>query len=184
MISRLVLLGTVLMIGARDIRAQSVPLVSADFEVGRGWTSSRAGDTYFRESGGGMIEGDLTVRLGGPGATRPVIVAGYSSDVFAGDYTLDCPIAPNGGCKAWFPRTFGPTVGLGLRQMIGDRLMLGVTAGVASFTSHAEFGAAEASLNVFAHFALVGKFAYYSMPFEPGARVSFAPLTFGVRALW
>jgi hypothetical protein len=33
MISRLVLLGTVLVIGARDIRAQSVPLISADFDV-------------------------------------------------------------------------------------------------------------------------------------------------------
>jgi len=183
MISRLVLLGTVLAIGARDSRAQSVPLISADFDVGRGWTSPRAGDTYFRETGGGMIEGALTVRFGGSGSTRPVIVVGYSSDVLAGDHTSDCPLAPNGGCKAYFPGTFGPSVGLGLRQMLGERVMLGVTGGVASFSSRAEFAEAEASLKIVAHFAVVGKFAYYSMPFA-GTRVSFSPLTFGVRVFW
>ncbi len=77
MISRLVILGTTAMIGVHDVSAQSVPAAAIDFNVGGGAASSRAGDVYFRTAYVGMIAADLTVRLGGPGATRPVVVVGY-----------------------------------------------------------------------------------------------------------
>jgi hypothetical protein len=120
MISRLVLLGTIAMVGIHDARAQSVPAASIDFNLGGGAASSRAGDAI---------------------------------------------------------------VGLGLRHAMGERFMVGVTAGVASFSSQAEFADVEASVKLFSHFALSGKFAYFRMPVAED-HVWFTPLTVGGRLLW
>jgi hypothetical protein len=184
MISRLALLAVLaLALRAHDGGAQSVPAVSADLTAGAGSTSTHAGDTWFRAANAGMVSADLAVRIGGAARTRVVVVLGYSLDVASGDHLTDCPLAPNGGCKGYFPNTFGPSIGVGLRQALGQRGLVGVSAGVASYASQARFAEVDASWRIVSHLAIVGEFRYIDMPFG-GQRAWFLPLTFGARLYW
>jgi hypothetical protein len=172
-----------LALGAHVARAQTVPLLSADLDVGGGSTSPRAGDIYFRSTDAMMIATDLAIRLGNAGRTRPVLIIGYSYRGFAGDHTSDCPLAPNGGCKGWFPDTFGLSIALGVRQTLGNLALVGVSAGIASYQSQARFAELDASIRLVPHFSLVGEFRYIDLPVS-GARAWFTPLTFGARLSW
>jgi hypothetical protein len=174
---------TTIALSSATVRAQSVPLVSGDLDVGAGSTSARAGDVYFRTTNTYLASAGLAIRIGGAGTTRPVVVLGYSFGVFGGDYTTDCPLAPNGSCKSNFPRTYGPSVGVGLRQTLGQRGIVGVAAGVASYDSQARFAEVDASWRVVSHLAVVTELRYIDLPVggSGGARAWFLPLTFGVR---
>ena len=184
MIARLSLLAVIaLSFGAHDGRAQSVPALSGDLDVGWGSTSARAGDVYFRGSNAALASTDLAIRLGGAGHTRPVLILGYSFQGLAGDRTTDCPLAPNGGCKEYFPNTYGPSIALGLRQTVGNRALIGVAAGVASYESQARFAEIDASFRLAPHFAVVGEFRYIDLPVG-SARAWFTPLTLGTRLSW
>jgi hypothetical protein len=166
--------------------AQSVPLVSGDLDVGAGSTSARAGDVYFRTTNTYLASADLAIRIGGAGKTRPVVVLGYSFGVFGGDYTTDCALAPNGSCKGRFPNTYGPSVGVGLRQILGQRGMVGVAAGVASYDSQARFAEVDASWRLVSHLAVVTELRYIDLSVggSGGAHAWFLPLTLGARLYW
>lgn len=125
----------------------------------------------------------MAIRVGGGGKTRVVVELGYSFDLAPSDQATDCPLAPNGSCKSYFPNTFGPSIGVGLRQVIGQGGLVGVTAGVASYSSTARYAEIDASWRLAPHFALVGKFRYIDMAFG-AQRVSFEPLTVGARLYW
>jgi|ERR1035437_489688 hypothetical protein len=161
--------------------AQSVPAVSGDISVGAGPTSSHSGDTWFTPANSITASADLAVRLGGAGRTRPVVLLGYSFDVFAGKHELVCADSANGGCEgAYFPKTSGPSIGVGLRQTLGQRGLIGVGAGVASYSSSARFAEIDASFRIASHFAIVSEVRYIDLPVS-GARAWFSPLTFGGR---
>jgi hypothetical protein len=172
-----------LLLDAQHARAQNVPAVSVDFDAGSGSTSSGAGDNYFRTTNSAWISADLAIRVGGAGPLRPVVVVGYSFRGLAGDQTTDCPLAPNGGCKIYFPSTYGPSIGVGLRQALGKWVLLGATAGVASYASEARFAEFDASLELAPHLAVVSEFRYIDLPVG-SARAWFTPLTFGARLSW
>ena len=184
MISRLALLAVLaLALRAHDGGAQSVPAVSVDLDGGHGSTSARAGDSYFRTTNSSWVSADLAIRIGGAGQLRPVVVLGYSFKGLAGDHTSDCPLAPNGGCLEYFPNTYGPSIGVGLRQALGKWALIGVTAGVASYDRQARFAEIDASLRVASHLAVVSEFRYIDLPVG-SARAWFTPLTFGARFYW
>lgn len=168
---------------AHDARAQTVPLLSGDLEVGGGSTSARAGDLYFQSTHAGMINSDLAIRLGTAGHTRPVLIVGYSYALFPGDHVSICEIAPNGSCKGYFPNTYGPSVALGVRQTLGELALIGVSAGIASYQSQARFAEFDASIRLMPHFSLLGKARYIDLPVS-GARAWFTPITFGARLSW
>jgi hypothetical protein len=133
-----------------------------------------------------MTNADLAVRIGGAGMTRPVIVFGYSFALFPADELTDCPLGPlgpSGGCEVYFPHTTGPSIGVGLRQGMGQRFLLGVTGGVASYSRQAWFADLNASWRVISHVAVVGEFRYVNLGFDD-QRVWWRPLTFGARLSW
>jgi hypothetical protein len=167
----------------RDVRAQDVPLVAGDLTVGSGATSTHVGATWFRSTTAAMVNADLAIRLGGSGTTRAVLVLGYSIDAAPSDQADDCPLAPNGTCKSYFPNTFGPSVGVGLRQALGSGGLLGATVGVASYSGQAAFAEADASWRFAPHLAVLAEFRYVNMAFS-GQRVWFDPLSAGVRLYW
>ena len=184
MTPRLVLVAAIAVaLSTSDANAQTVPLLSGDLTAGAGSTTEHVGNTWFRTSSSSMTSADLAVRIGGAGQLRPVVVAGYSFNAFGADQTSDCPLAPGGGCKVYFPRTFGPSIGVGLRDAISERFLLGVTAGIASFTNQARFAEVAASWRLITHLAVVGKFRYFDMPYV-GQHVWFAPITVGARLTW
>jgi hypothetical protein len=176
-------LSFVLALDAHVGRAQSVPALSVDLDAGGGSTSSRAGDNYFRATNSAWVGADLAIRLGGAGELRPVVVLGYNFKGLAGNQNTDCPLAPNGGCKIYFPGTYGPSIGVGLRQALGKWALVGVTAGVASYVGQARFAEIDASLRVAPHLSVVSEFRYIDLPVG-SARAWFTPLTLGARLSW
>ena len=184
MIPRLALVAVcAIALSSRDARAQTVPLISGEVTIGAGSTSSHGGNTWFRTASSTSLSTELAIRIGGVGRTRVVAVLGYSPDAFPTDHATDCPLAPNGTCKGYFPNTHGPEIGVGLRQVLGQNSLIGVNVGIASYASQARFAEFEASWRIASHFGLVGKFRYLDMPFE-GDRVWFAPITAGAFISW
>lgn len=172
-----------LALGVRHIQSQTVPAISGDLTIGAGPTAEHIGDTFFRTSSATMFRADLAVRLGGAGQTRVVAVLGYSFDLFPADQLTDCPLAPNGTCKSYFPNTFGPSIGVGLRHAFGNLSQVGATIGVAWYSSQARFAALDASFRISPHFSLVGRASYIDMPLGTH-RAWFEPLSAGVRIDW
>jgi hypothetical protein len=134
---------------------------------------------YFRSTIHPIAAAEVAIRLGGPGRLRPLIEVGYSSD-YLGDVTTICLIAPNGSCRNVFPRTAGPSIGIGARFAPIDRWLIGITAGLASFDSQARYAKLDASWRVIEHIAIVTTYRYLDVE-AGGARAWFRPWTFGVR---
>lgn len=164
-------------------RTQSVPVVSVDFTMGHGRSSTHAGELWFRRTESSTSILDLAVRIGGAGATRPVLLVGYAFDFVGDKETADCAIAPNGTCKHNFPRLSGTSAGVGLRQALGRWAVLGIGAGVSSYRGPARFAEVDASLRLLPNFAVVGEFRYIDLPVG-SQRAWFRPLMFGARASW
>jgi hypothetical protein len=164
-------------------RAQSIPAVSGDFTVGDGPSSTHAGELWFRTANGYMSTLDLAVRIGGAGATRPVLLVGYAFDFRGDKETADCRPAPNGTCRSNFPALSGPSIGVGLRQALGRWLLVGIGAGVSSYRGRASFVEADASLRLLPHFAVVSELRYVDFPIA-GQRAWLRPVKFGARAYW
>ena len=169
-----------LFVGTSTSQAQGVPALSGNIAGGWGTTSSSAGETWFRSTNRPMASADIAVRIGGAGDTRPVIEVGYSFDVGPSDVTSICLRAPNGSCRASFPATFGPSIGVGVRQVLGARWLVGVTAGVASYSGQARYAAVDVSWRFASHVGIVGEFKYLDMAYN-SERVWFHPVTFGIR---
>jgi hypothetical protein len=180
---RAALLSITLAFTARVAGAQSVPAVSGSLSFGSGSTSSHAGELWFSKASAELWSVDLAVRLGGAGSTRPVLLLGYDLGVNAQYVNLICRPAPNGSCFSDFPAPLGPSIGVGVRQVVGRWVVLGVGAGVAHYDGTARFAEADLSVRLFSHFALVSEFRYIDLTIT-GQRAFFTPLTFGARINW
>ena len=163
--------------------AQTVPRIAVDLALGVVTTTQSAGATWFQATSAPMVSADLAVRLGGPGHTGAVIVAGYSVDGVASDRLGICNPAPTGSCKEPFPTLSGLSFGVGLKEAVGSRWLFGATVGVASYSSFARFADLDASWRFASHTAFVAKAGYFDMPFD-GGRARFNPLKFGVRLVY
>ena len=166
---------------AHDGRAQGVPLVSGDLSFGSGPTSSHARELWFTKASGELWSADLAVRIGGAGTTRPVVLLGSDAGVTPQYVNLVCLTAPNGSCRADFPSPSGAFIGVGVRQAVGEWILLGVGAGVTRYDGR--FAEADVSVRIVPHLALVGEFRYIDFAIE-GQRAWFKPLTFGARLYW
>jgi hypothetical protein len=165
------------------IHAQIVPAFAVGIVYGNGPTSGSAGDTWFLNTSTTMSNVDLAVRLGSAGQTRPVVVLGYSLPIRSTNVVASCAPAPNGSCRGTFPATDGLSLGLGLRQTVGARGLLGLTAGVASLQYHAEYVEVDGSWRLLGPLSAVGEYRYVKMP-DVGSHVWFRPLMFGARVSW
>jgi hypothetical protein len=167
---------------SRVTQAQTVPLFTLEIAGGSGRTSARSAETWYHRTNASMFRASGAVRIGGAGATRPVVVLEHSFDV-RGDEVSICVMAPNGTCRAYFPRTSGPSLGVGLRRALGQRWLIGVVVGLSSYGSQAQFAAADVAWKLVKHVGVMSEFRSVRLRAE-GEHVSFRPLTFGLRASW
>lgn len=99
----------------RIVRAQAAPSVTVDLTYGVGGHSEAAGNTWYRS------EQNVHPRAAVAGVLwrhRPfaaIVTAEYVGELGAGDYLADCPPAPNGSCRKYFPRLQGSGLSVGAR---------------------------------------------------------------------
>lgn len=179
---RIVLLALVSTCGLPAVlRAQSLPLISAEISGGQGGRSTHAGEVWYRvPARETYVRTGVAVRLGTPGRVRPVLSVDYSHDP-PGDYVAVCGIAPNGTCEQLFPATSGVAAGLGVRALPLPRLTLGSSVGLARYTTTARFVEVEAAVGVVPHVHLLAHLRRLTWREAAGPRLWFQPLTFGVR---
>jgi hypothetical protein len=85
--------------------AQTIPFVAVELAGGTGSHTERAGDTWFREAHKEIFHAGAIVRLTTIGPRFATIGRiEYNSGGMA-DQTSDCPPAPNGTCRRYFPKT-------------------------------------------------------------------------------
>lgn len=169
--------------GASRARAQSVPFVSLDVTGGSGPASSHVNQVWFNSTRVGMTSADLALRLGEAGKTRAVLALGYSAATTSSINDLLCRAAPNGTCTEAFPYTSGASVGIGLRQTVGNAALVGATLGVASYTGAARYASLEATLRLGAHVGVTARYRHFNMPYKNG-QVWFAPFMVGLSTTW
>jgi hypothetical protein len=124
----------------------------------------------------------VTVRLGGPGAMRPVLLIEHSPNM-SPDVGGPAPIActQNNNCRR-FPTPHGSAVGLGLQQLLTSRLTIGAGAGVGFYQSHAGFGDVNASFRLLPHFSAVVDSRCIRVHSSDNQPLNYTPVSFGVRA--
>jgi hypothetical protein len=159
--------------------AQEFPRVAVEFAAGKGSHSARSGETWFRDSVGGIVRVGGLIRLLSFGRVAAVARLDYNMPSMA-DAITDCRPAPNGSCRRYFPTTDGGSVGVGAIVATLPHLRLGGSAGF--FRSRANpYTAVNASLQLAKHFDAVTELRYFTLPFESGPRVWFRPLELGFR---
>lgn len=160
--------------------AQTMPFVAVELARGTGSHTERAGDTWFREAHKEIFHAGAIVRLATLGSRFATI--GRIEYNFGGmaDQTADCPPAPNGTCRQYFPKTEGWAGGVGLTMALRSRL--NVEVGVGAIQSSANrYVSAGASVPFGNHFAAMAEWRYFSLRYADDRRVTFRPIQAGIR---
>lgn len=97
-----------------------------------------------------------------------------------GDRIDNCALAPNGTCREYFPKTDGPSFGLGVLASVMPRIVVGVDGGFFR-TSANRYVALNVSYAWSAHVAALVDWRYINLEYVGDSRVSFRPAQLGVR---
>jgi hypothetical protein len=166
---------------ARVTSAQEVPLFTFDVAMGSGPHTDRVGATWFRKDHNYIYHVGGAVRLARFAERFGAIVRVDLSSGGMADQLADCPPAPDGSCRRYFPKTGGPSIGAGVASAVFSDVFVEATAGVIRSTNNRYVGVA-ASYRLGGHLALVADWRYFSR--EYGAeRVWYRPLQVGIRIL-
>lgn len=163
------------------LSSQTVPRGSLDYMVGAGKRSAFSGDAwYYLPNRQTFSRLTGTLRIGGPGRVRPVLLAGMSFDV-RGDEVALCGLAPNGTCRRGFPATNGPFAAAGVEGALTTRLSVTAAAGVGRNDVSMPFVALRSSVRLTKHVSAGGEFRH--MRWRDAARRSvwYQPIGFGIR---
>jgi hypothetical protein len=175
-----VLLGLAISLAPTVALAQKVPLIAVEVAAGTGSHSESSGQTWFREPHKEIFHIGSVVRLV---HARPRFAAigrlEYNSGGMA-DQTSDCPLAPNGTCRRYFPKTEGWAGGLGLAAAITSRLNIELGIGAIRSTAN-RYVSAGASVAFATHFAALAEWRYFDLQYAGDRRVSFRPVQAGIR---
>jgi hypothetical protein len=181
MLQRLIMVMLALVLAHQPLQAQQVPRFAADVIGGSGLRNTRSGDTYFAfDNREGFLRVSGTLRLGGPGRVRPVLVAAYDVGP-VGDQVSICGLAPNGSCFQYFPETGGPSLGVGVDAAITSRLGAAVVAGVAHTDVTLPFVGVRGTVGVVRRVALVAEYRHLAWRDREQRRVWFQPFGVGIR---
>ena len=178
MIRRLV--GALIAVCPCVLTAQDVRPVTVEVAAGSGPHTERSGDTWFRDTHNGILRVGGAFRLPTV-SNRFAAVARVDYNVPGmGDRLADCPPAPNGTCRKYFPETDGFSLGAGVLTSVMPRALLGVSFGF--FRSAANrYVALSASYEVAKHLAALVEWRYIDLEYSDDGRVSYRPIQVGVR---
>jgi hypothetical protein len=179
--SSTIALAFAILCSAGDTSAQSVPLLSFDAAIGRGPHSEAAGNVWFRSAVNLTPRIALALRLGSAGRVRPVLIVERTVDAGANGYTADCALAPDGSCRAWFPRTFGNAAALGIRAALPLNFLAGLFAGVGNYSSRVRFAGADLSAELIPHVSIVAELRHVVWHDAAGHPLWMRPFTAGLR---
>jgi hypothetical protein len=162
--------------------AQQLPRATFEVTYGNGPHAARYGETYFRTRSLWMLRLGTTVRMW-PGNPRiaPVIDVSYSVPR-ASFKREDCPAAPNGTCRRYFPQTGGSLFGVGIQAMPARRLTLGGTVGLFG-PGRTRYLGVNAGWPVSRRITGVVDWRDLRVPYEDG-HLPFRPLQAGLRAVF
>jgi len=117
-----------LLCAGRIVRAQAASSITVDFTYGFGGHSEAAGDTWYRSENNVHPRAAVTGVLWRHRPFAAILTAEYVGQFGAGDYLTDCPPAPNGSCRKYFPPMRGRGVSVGARGTF-DLLAMGIGFG-------------------------------------------------------
>jgi hypothetical protein len=181
MLQRVFVVMIALVLTHHPLHAQRVARFAFDAIGGSGLRSERSGDSWFRSPNReGFVRVSGTLRLGGPGRVRPVLVAAYDVGPM-GDEVLICGLAPDGSCFRYFPETGGPSLGVGVDAAITSRLGAAVVAGVAHTDVNLPFVGVRGTVGVLRRVALVAEYRHLAWRDREQRRVWFQPFGVGIR---
>jgi hypothetical protein len=151
--------------------------------IGDGPHTTRVGDTYFREDVTPTTRLSIA-RLGEGGRVRVVLRAEFVP-AWGLDRTDDCPIAPNGGCREYFPDNDGGGVGVGADARLLSRLSSTVLIGGGRYGgSTRAFGELEMAVGFGSHLMLTAASRHMTWKEPDIGRLWYRPIYAGVRWQW
>lgn len=164
---------------APAVNAQPVPRVMLEVAYGQGAHSQRNGSAWFRTNKRGMLRVGGYVRAW-PADSRfaPTLELGYSVPSMA-DKTDDCPLAPDGSCRVYFPKTDGAFLGVGAHGLALPGIMIGASIGVFG-ADRGQYVSLNAAWRMRRHLGLVADWRHIQVAHE-GGKLAYRPVQLGLR---
>ena len=158
------------------------PSFSADVELGGGARTGYADGTWFRGEEKTPF-GRIALAAAYPANSRIRAVFGVdrSGTTEMGDHTSDCPLAPNGACRRYFPALAGYAASLGLRAAVAPRVDVGIGAGLGSMSGRATILDADLAIGLTHHLAAVAALRQIVVDHSSGHRLWWRPISGGLR---
>ena len=155
--------------------------VVVDAVLGGGARSEYADGVWYR--GNATPYGRLALTLQVPVQSRvaALLTLERAGNIETGDHLADCPPAPDGSCRLYFPPVAGYSLGLGARGLLLRRAELGVGSGVSLTGPHGHYFRADVGLQATRHLAAVAGLDYRVVRRSDNARLWWRPVFFGAR---
>jgi hypothetical protein len=173
----------VLAVGTSGAGAQiRRPSFSADLELGGGARTGHADGIWFRgeeKTPFGRVA--IATEYPATSRVRAVLTVDRSGTTEMGDHTSDCPLAPNGACRRYFPTLVGYAATLGLRGTLFSRIDAGVAAGLGSMSGRTKVLDADLALRLSKHVGAVTGLRQIVVNHTSGHRLWWRPISVGVR---
>ena len=175
-----------LALGARALGAQELdegPRWAVGVAIGDGPHTTRVGETWFREDVAPTTR--LSVARLGEGGRVRVVLRAEVVPAWGLDRRDDCPIAPNGGCRAPFPDNGGGGVGIGADARLLPRLSTTVLIGGGRYGGRTRaFGELEMAVGIGSRLMLTGASRHMTWKEPDIGRLWYRPIYTGLRWQW
>jgi hypothetical protein len=169
-------------VSARVLTAQEVPRFTFDVAMGSGPHSERVAAHWFKKDHNVIFHLGGAVRLATFAKRFGAIMRVDLNSGGMADNIGVCEPAPDGTCRQYFPKTGGPSIGVGVASAVFSDVFVETTVGVIRSTTNRYVGVA-ASYRLGGHLGLVADWRYFSREYSPDERVWYRPLQFGIRIL-
>jgi len=120
--------------GSSSASAQAPPAWGLSLAAGAGPHNEQAGDVYYRTKSAPSARVAVSYRVGS-GAVRPVVQTEFQPSG-PGGQLADCPFAPNGTCREYFPRQQGAGLAFGVTLAPLPTLQMTALGGGGRYGAH------------------------------------------------
>lgn len=175
-----------LAVAARSLGAQEQeegPRWAVGVAIGDGPHTTHVGETYFRKDVTPTTR--LSVARIGEGGRVRVVLRAEVVPAWGLDRTDDCPIAPNGGCREYFPDNHGGGVSIGADARLLSRLSSTLLIGGGRYGGRTRaFGELEMAVGIGSQFMLTAASRHMTWNEPDIGRLWYRPIYAGVRWQW
>jgi hypothetical protein len=167
------------------LAAQTVPFLSLEGTAGDGGATTHTATAEYSRPGVMLVRFGGSVRLGGPGAIRPVLSFEHSPTVHVEDGLLSTTCRVLGTCtheERQLQIPAGNAFGAGLRAAWGSRIVGGIGAGIGAYQHGSVYLSSDVAVRFAPHLSVVADVRRIMWREGDREPIHYTPISIGLRA--